>query len=178
MTSPPASGAISWTNSTDYIYNYFENGLDVVFDGKLSIVKRVIVHTNSPNHAIFNTYSKCNFSATFSENLIMKNNHIVRDSAGSVAAGPEPPAAAPKKGKGASAAPPPSLPTSGKVVTAETTFAAIEQLLGYTPRPMINDKGSVDSPFGRTLYYAYPGAMLEIMKKGTIASVSFFQIME
>ncbi|XP_004364774.2 hypothetical protein CAOG_01906 [Capsaspora owczarzaki ATCC 30864] len=58
--------AIVATNSrqgsdSDYFYNYFDRGLDVLFDAQTHSVKKFILHCNFPGHFDFNRYSKCNF---------------------------------------------------------------------------------------------------------------------
>eukprot|EP00747_Dinoflagellata_sp_TGD_P207780 gnl/TRDRNA2_/TRDRNA2_81316_c0_seq1.p1 gnl/TRDRNA2_/TRDRNA2_81316_c0~~gnl/TRDRNA2_/TRDRNA2_81316_c0_seq1.p1 ORF type:complete len:763 (-),score=146.34 gnl/TRDRNA2_/TRDRNA2_81316_c0_seq1:57-2345(-) len=45
----------------DYYYNYFHLGLDVLFDGRTHLVKKVILHTNPPTHELFSRYSRCFF---------------------------------------------------------------------------------------------------------------------
>lgn len=47
--------------SNDYFYNYFGEGIDVMFDGDVNKVKKVIFHTNNPAHILFNEYSRANF---------------------------------------------------------------------------------------------------------------------
>lgn len=37
----------------DYFYNYFERGFDVLIDGKLHVVKKVVLHGNHPCDRIF-----------------------------------------------------------------------------------------------------------------------------
>ncbi|KMZ72432.1 hypothetical protein ZOSMA_164G00140 [Zostera marina] len=49
------------TLCSDYFYNYFSRGLDILFDGKTHKIKKFVLHTNFPGHADFNTYIKCNF---------------------------------------------------------------------------------------------------------------------
>mmetsp|Transcript_56837 Transcript_56837/g.158298 ORF Transcript_56837/g.158298 Transcript_56837/m.158298 type:complete len:657 (+) Transcript_56837:80-2050(+) len=45
----------------DYYYNYFHLGLDVLFDGRSHLVKKVILHTNPPMHELFSRYTRCFF---------------------------------------------------------------------------------------------------------------------
>ncbi|CAM8912215.1 unnamed protein product [Rhodiola kirilowii] len=46
---------------SDYFYNYFTRGLDILFDGQTHKVKKFVLHTNYPGHANFNSYMRCNF---------------------------------------------------------------------------------------------------------------------
>jgi len=43
----------------DYYYNYYNLGLDVLFDGCSHLVKKVILHTNPPTHELFTRYTRC-----------------------------------------------------------------------------------------------------------------------
>lgn len=52
------------TQHTDYFYNYFTLGIDVLFDGQLHQVKKFLLHTNFPGHYNFNIYYRCEFSLT------------------------------------------------------------------------------------------------------------------
>jgi hypothetical protein len=45
----------------DYFYNYYDRGLDVLFDGQSHQVKKLVMHTNPVGHVNFNVYVKCNF---------------------------------------------------------------------------------------------------------------------
>lgn len=46
---------------TDYFYNYFNLGVDLLFDGKTHQVKKFILHTNYPGHYDFSVYNRCEF---------------------------------------------------------------------------------------------------------------------
>lgn len=56
-----ASGSRKGENS-DYFYNYFDRGVDILFDASLHVVKKFILHSNAPGHFDFCRYNKCNFS--------------------------------------------------------------------------------------------------------------------
>eukprot|EP00929_Paragymnodinium_shiwhaense_P026604 TRINITY_DN15795_c0_g1_i2.p1 TRINITY_DN15795_c0_g1~~TRINITY_DN15795_c0_g1_i2.p1 ORF type:complete len:459 (+),score=86.21 TRINITY_DN15795_c0_g1_i2:455-1831(+) len=45
----------------DYFYNYFNLGLDVMFDGSTHLAKKIVLHTNPPSHERFSRYSRCFF---------------------------------------------------------------------------------------------------------------------
>lgn len=47
---------------SDYFYNYFTMGMDILFDAKNNKVKKFILHTNFPGHYNFNMYHRCEFS--------------------------------------------------------------------------------------------------------------------
>eukprot|EP00045_Choanoeca_perplexa_P009718 m.94815 g.94815 ORF g.94815 m.94815 type:complete len:428 (+) comp15005_c0_seq4:1154-2437(+) len=48
--------------ATDFIYNYFQRGLDVCFDGTTKTLHKLILYTNVPGHFEFSRYNRCNFS--------------------------------------------------------------------------------------------------------------------
>lgn len=52
---------LSQSNSSDYFYNYFTLGLDILFDACAHKVKKIILHTNFPGHYNFNMYHRCEF---------------------------------------------------------------------------------------------------------------------
>jgi len=46
---------------SDYFFNYFSLGIDILFDARTHQVKKIILHTNFPGHYNFNMYHRCNF---------------------------------------------------------------------------------------------------------------------
>jgi len=68
--SPMGRNASTTTTATthsrefqyDYFYNYFDLGLDILFDASGHYIKKFVVHTNFPTHPNFNLYQKCNFT--------------------------------------------------------------------------------------------------------------------
>uniref|UniRef100_H2YCQ7 Uncharacterized protein n=1 Tax=Ciona savignyi TaxID=51511 RepID=H2YCQ7_CIOSA len=46
---------------SDYFYNYFTLGLDILFDGNSHTVKKFVLHSNHPGHYNFNIYYRCEF---------------------------------------------------------------------------------------------------------------------
>mmetsp|Transcript_28431 Transcript_28431/g.45774 ORF Transcript_28431/g.45774 Transcript_28431/m.45774 type:complete len:417 (-) Transcript_28431:1884-3134(-) len=51
---------------SDYFYNYFELGLDLLLDAATHTIKKVIAHSNFPGHSEFSLYNKCEFRVVFS----------------------------------------------------------------------------------------------------------------
>eukprot|EP01134_Creolimax_fragrantissima_P004072 CFRG4072T1 len=49
------------THCSDYFYNYFGLGVDILFDAEKHTVKKIVLHTNLPCHFDFSLYHKCNF---------------------------------------------------------------------------------------------------------------------
>eukprot|EP01103_Thecamoeba_quadrilineata_P012684 TRINITY_DN3325_c0_g1_i1.p1 TRINITY_DN3325_c0_g1~~TRINITY_DN3325_c0_g1_i1.p1 ORF type:complete len:376 (-),score=48.56 TRINITY_DN3325_c0_g1_i1:128-1255(-) len=56
-----SSGPYAGTSCSDYFYNYFLLGIDILFDINTHVVKKFILHTNFPCHYDFYRYIKCNF---------------------------------------------------------------------------------------------------------------------
>ncbi|ELP90117.1 hypothetical protein EIN_405310 [Entamoeba invadens IP1] len=51
----------SKSDETCTYYNYFSRGFDFVFGKNDNLVKRFVLHTNSPSDSVFGIYSKCFF---------------------------------------------------------------------------------------------------------------------
>ncbi|KAK9745971.1 Phagosome assembly factor 1 [Popillia japonica] len=58
--SPNANRRVTVTRS-DYFFNYFTLGIDILFDARNHIVKKIVLHTNYPGHYNFNMYQRCEF---------------------------------------------------------------------------------------------------------------------
>ncbi|XP_050293165.1 PHAF1 protein CG7083 [Anthonomus grandis grandis] len=55
------------TNRSDYFFNYFTLGLDVLFDARSHLAKKFVLHTNYPGHYNFNMYMRCEFELPLME---------------------------------------------------------------------------------------------------------------
>lgn len=58
--SPNAHRRVTASRS-DYFFNYFTLGMDVLFDARSHLVKKIVLHTNYPGHYNFNMYNRCEF---------------------------------------------------------------------------------------------------------------------
>lgn len=58
------SQSASATPTNDYFFNYFDLGIDVLFDSQRHSAKKFVLHTNSPHNVDFNCYSKVSISAS------------------------------------------------------------------------------------------------------------------
>jgi len=67
--SPNAHRKASLLKS-DYFYNYFTFGMDLLFDAKHNKVKKFILHTNFPGHYNFNMYHRCEFSLSLPKDKV------------------------------------------------------------------------------------------------------------
>lgn len=57
----PSSHRRVQTKRSDFFFNYFTLGLDVLFDARTQRCKKLILHTNYPGHYNFNMYHRCEF---------------------------------------------------------------------------------------------------------------------
>ncbi|KAG6541426.1 hypothetical protein Mapa_017204 [Marchantia paleacea] len=131
----------------DYFYNYYNRGLDILFDGQHHRIKKFILHTNFPGHTDFNVYIKCNFFIHCS-----------------------------KEGERTDASSEPNgNAIDDPCITATTKWSEVQEILGEGGRAAIQTQGSVSNPFGPTYVYGYRNIALEVMKNGHIATVTLFQ---
>lgn len=57
----PSPHKLAQSKSSDYFFNYFTLGIDILFDAYSHLVKKFILHTNFPGHYNFNMYQRCEF---------------------------------------------------------------------------------------------------------------------
>uniref|UniRef100_A0A182NFV4 Uncharacterized protein n=1 Tax=Anopheles dirus TaxID=7168 RepID=A0A182NFV4_9DIPT len=58
--SPSAHRRVQ-SKRSDFFFNYFTLGIDVLFDARTHKTKKIIMHTNYPGHYNFNMYHRCEF---------------------------------------------------------------------------------------------------------------------
>jgi len=136
----------------DYFYNYFNSGIDVLFDIRTHKAKKFILHTNFPSHHEFNRYVKCNFRIKVSE-----NSEPLDEEEGVLES---------KKVK--------QVKKTSYTITPDSKWSEIQQVLGSPGKPVVHNKGSNANPFGPTLFYGYKGIIFEVMQNNYIASVCIF----
>ncbi|XP_064467360.1 phagosome assembly factor 1-like [Ornithodoros turicata] len=140
------------SRSSDYFYNYFNLGMDVLFDANSHRVKKFVLHTNYPGHYNFNMYHRCQFTIS----LRMPRTPEQR---------------------GTMLVDVPDHNT--QVVTAFTKWDVIqERLVKPTERPVVLNRTSstnTTNPFGSTYCYGYQDIIFEVMRNKHIASVTLYQ---
>uniref|UniRef100_A0A6B2EJM2 Uncharacterized protein n=1 Tax=Phlebotomus kandelakii TaxID=1109342 RepID=A0A6B2EJM2_9DIPT len=57
----PSASRHSQAKRSDFFFNYFTLGIDVLFDARTQRCKKIIMHTNFPGHYNFNMYHRCEF---------------------------------------------------------------------------------------------------------------------
>lgn len=135
---------------TDYFYNYFDQGVDILFDGYTHCVKKIILHTNIPSHFDFNVYRKCHFEF-LTENLNPKD--IQKDILN-------------------------AWPPTTSSITSDSLMSTIKETWGPSiGRPVVYDRsyGQYHNPFHPTTLQGYPGNLiLEVLDNEHLASVTLF----
>lgn len=54
----------------DLFFNYFDLGLDILFDSTTLTVKKFILHTNTPSSGEFGSYNRCHFCIAFLHHVL------------------------------------------------------------------------------------------------------------
>ncbi|KAJ3330793.1 hypothetical protein HDU91_003497, partial [Kappamyces sp. JEL0680] len=143
----------------DYIWNYFDLGIDVVFDGTFHVVKKIILHTNAMGHHSMMHYAKCNFTLESD-----------RESTGNSSA-PGQNGKGDKKGSKEKHTP----------ISHSSHWNQVKKTLGEPlGPPVIFDRE--DNPFGYTSFFGYDGLLFEVglgahgqvMKNNYLATVCIF----
>nr|CAG4643989.1 EOG090X06XP [Lepidurus arcticus] len=133
---------------SDYFFNYFTLGLDLLFDGYSHLLKKIVLHTNYPGHYNFNMYHRCEFQLGLPEDKVMPDmGHLVDF----------------------------TQPTI--MVTAYSRWDSIVEKLKPSESPIVLKRASSTNtvnPFGSTLCYGYQDMIFEVMSNNCIASVTFY----
>eukprot|EP00727_Mastigamoeba_balamuthi_P010109 m51a1_g5720 hypothetical protein (402) ;mRNA; f:1105486-1107125 len=61
-------------------------------------------------------------------------------------------------------------------ISPDTKWPQVQNALGTTGKPLVNNKGSYESPFGPTYFYGYRDVIFEVLPNGHIASVCLFKV--
>lgn len=156
--SPNSHRSGSAVQRSDYFFNYFTLGIDILFDAISQRVKKFILHTNYPGHYNFNMYHRCEFEL-----------HLVADvDAGADAGGDQ------HDDGGNNDA---DVGTPMVKVTAYTKWDKISSRLTPSDRPVVLHRaGSTNTanPFGSTFCYGYQDIIFEVMPNNHIASLTLF----
>jgi len=147
-------GGLNQGEIHDYFFNYFDSGVDILFDATSHTIKRILLHTNIPGHMHFSHYRKCHFrivptstsEPNSSSNGVMEN-HV------SDAHEYDP----------------------NSTVISDTRWSEVQRLLGKpVGDPVISNKGTSFSPFGSTRFFGYPNLIFEITESENIASLTLY----
>ncbi|KAL3858968.1 hypothetical protein ACJMK2_009213 [Sinanodonta woodiana] len=147
----PDANKLAKSKFSDYFYNYFTMGMDILFDGSTHEVKKFILYSNYPGHYNFNMYYRCDFKIPV---IIEKEK-------------PQPLA---QTGE---------VEEEVVVITAFSKWEALQTyLVRPQQRPVILNRSSstnTSNPFGSTFCYGIQDMIFEVMPNQHIASVTLYQ---
>ncbi|CAL1272841.1 unnamed protein product [Larinioides sclopetarius] len=148
--SPNSHRYRKWSCS-DYFYNYFTLGIDILFDAKSHRVKKFMLHTNYPGHYNFNIYFRCNFNLPIEVKASSEPENITLV----------------------------DVSDKKQIITAFTKWDEMEELLKKPlERPVVLNRASTHNatnPFGSTCCYGYQDIIFEVMPNKHLASVTLYQ---
>ncbi|XP_063848027.1 PHAF1 protein CG7083-like isoform X1 [Scylla paramamosain] len=136
------------TTRSDFFFNYFTLGLDVLFDAKTQRAKKFVLHTNFPGHYNFNMYHRCEFELPLTVPRQPEDGTQLID-----------------------------LPST-ITVQSVTLWDTLGSRIKPRGRPVVLHRSSstnTSNPFGSTFCYAYQDIIFEVMANGHIASVTLYE---
>jgi len=136
------------TTRSDYFFNYFTLGLDILFDAKTQRAKKFVLHTNFPGHYNFNMYHRCEFELPITVPRQPLDSSQLID-----------------------------LPST-ITVQSVTLWDTLGSRIKPRGRPVVLHRSSstnTSNPFGSTFCHAYQDIIFEVMANGHIASVTLYE---
>ncbi|XP_073962594.1 PHAF1 protein CG7083-like [Choristoneura fumiferana] len=143
---PPARRPRHAPPPTDYFFNYFTLGLDVLFDASTHQVKKFVLHTNYPGHYNFNMYHRCEFELAVQPDKCEPNSLV--DSVGAV-----------------------PITAYSKWESVSRALRVCERPVVLNRASSTN----TTNPFGSTFCYGYQDIIFEVMSNNYIASITLYQ---
>eukprot|EP01100_Stratorugosa_tubuloviscum_P004572 TRINITY_DN2149_c2_g1_i2.p1 TRINITY_DN2149_c2_g1~~TRINITY_DN2149_c2_g1_i2.p1 ORF type:complete len:433 (-),score=132.97 TRINITY_DN2149_c2_g1_i2:70-1368(-) len=168
------------TGCGDYFFNYFNLGVDFLFDIITHEVKKITLHTNFPLHYDFSRYTKCNFSiltklnekqSTKTQNsnntntnndqsnddqlkcdLYSLNEQIKEKSQQQIEA----------------------ILNNFTIITPETRWVDVQKILGESTKPVINKREISEYNFSATMFFGYRDIIFEIAYNEYIATICLY----
>lgn len=156
------------TRKSDYFFNYFTLGLDILFDASTQRTKKFVLHTNYPGHYNFNMYHRCEFQLDIPPSETSgrcDDNTRPQDD-------PPPGNQRQKKGKQAK-----QQGSQELRITAYTKWKEMCHLVRKADKPVVLNRASstnTTNPFGSTFCYPFQDMIFEIMPNEHIASVTLY----
>ncbi|KAJ0171414.1 hypothetical protein K1T71_012964 [Dendrolimus kikuchii] len=133
-------------HNSDYFFNYFTLGLDILFDARTHQVKKFVLHTNYPGHYNFNMYHRCEFELNVQPDKCEANSLV--ESRGSVC-----------------------ITAYSKWETVSRALRVCERPVVLNRASSTN----TTNPFGSTFCYGYQDMIFEVMSNNYIASITLYQ---
>eukprot|EP00039_Didymoeca_costata_P005757 m.84350 g.84350 ORF g.84350 m.84350 type:complete len:435 (+) comp12961_c0_seq1:425-1729(+) len=179
----------------DYFFNYFDLGVDILFDGTSHEASKFILHSNHPGHFDFDRYFRCNFKINLarkrtSKDLSMQSSVITQQPGPSKRATSEDmdmidlesdkddddfqdarptlprKAAPPRKGKS----------RDNMMIKPTTHWLRVEQFLSTSSPPHVafnrEPTTNATNPYGATRLFYFRHFIFEVMANDSIATVT------
>ncbi|KRX82534.1 UPF0183 protein C16orf70 -like protein [Trichinella sp. T6] len=145
----PSAQRTKCNEKSDYFYNYFTMGLDILFDATSHRVKKFVLHTNYPGHYDFGIYNRCNFNFKLYGNAVSEHVEVTPF----------------KKWE--------ELESS---LFGSTRNCDLPAALGQHQPVVLNRSCSNNdsNPFGSTFCFGYQDIIFEVMSNSHIATVMLF----
>ncbi|KAI7860115.1 hypothetical protein BDC45DRAFT_431743 [Circinella umbellata] len=158
---------------TDYFFNYFHLGIDILIDGTLHVCKKIVLHGNIPGHYDFQRYKRCPYQLQF---LNDRNGHGI---------GHDPKVLVDVESDANEAAVPANIVTADMKIDrmkkripwdSKNGITVKDGLKGDEHKPVILTRGSSEqNPFGSTYLTGYDeGIVMEVMKNGHVSTIVLF----
>ncbi|KAI8068978.1 hypothetical protein BDF21DRAFT_425875 [Thamnidium elegans] len=149
---------------TDYFFNYFHLGMDILLDGGLHVCKKIVLHGNVPGHFDFQRYKRCPYQMIFpkNKNKVKKDKSLlvdVEDENENMITGDM------------------KITEMQEHIPWETSNAIKENAPnGGQQKPVILTRGSSEqNPFGSTYLTGYDeGVVMEVMKNGHVPTIVLY----
>jgi hypothetical protein len=182
------------TVNSDYFFNYFTLGLDILFDSRHHRASKFMLHTNFPGHYDFNSYHRCAFTLRIGRIVSASNNIISGGSNGSGKnntknSNQNPKSPKMKKNKTMALESPAVLLNNVENVNSDKNWISVnydshwEEVNDFAlpgcqdrvERPVVLTRSSSNNPFGSSLCYGVQDMIFEVLSNDHIASVTLYQ---
>ncbi|KAF7258811.1 hypothetical protein EG68_03347 [Paragonimus skrjabini miyazakii] len=167
----PQSYRLEQPRRSDYFFNYFTLGVDILFDARYHHVTKFVLHTNQPGEYTFNTYYRCLFEIPLpaSHEADTKTQGKLQHQS-------------PELADNKSLKPEVSTPVPKSDVLVVNPFVKwsvvqrnIDSLVNVEPVVIHRDTKPQKNPFGPTHAYGYQDIIFEVIPtNGYIASVTLY----
>ncbi|XP_038050370.1 UPF0183 protein C16orf70 homolog [Patiria miniata] len=131
--------------TSDYFFNYFTIGVDILFDAATHCAKKFILHSNYPGHYNFNIYHRCNFEISLPCVKAGLETEVCDDSA------------------------------VVNITTFVKWDSLKKLLVRPSQKPVVLNRASsmnTTNPFGSTFCYGVHNVIIEVMPNNHIASLT------
>eukprot|EP00048_Salpingoeca_helianthica_P024134 m.29945 g.29945 ORF g.29945 m.29945 type:complete len:434 (-) comp9206_c0_seq1:77-1378(-) len=161
----------------DYLYNYFNLGVDILFDCQKHSAKKFVLHTNQPAHFDFNRYTRCNFRLQSRSSVpsFAPQSHerpMPRQRVHSLVVDTQPgPVTLDEQLMSVDLNEPATIGPDAKWDEVAQLLQSYSRGIKLS-RPQLPN--TVD-PFGQTTLHHHGGMIFEVLRNNYIATVTFFQ---